>query len=127
MLFRSVVNQLEAAALGGEPVSEGGTFELTSARALQRIAARVVVTLGARGVIWAGEDDGYLAGLPVQATDTTGAGDTFCGALCVALGEDATLARAVRFANVAGALCATRAGTTTAMPTRAEVEAFSRE
>ena len=119
-----VVNQLEAAALGGEPASEGTAIELTATRALQQIAARVVVTLGARGVIWAGEDDGYLAGLPVHATDTTGAGDTFCGALCVALGEGATLARAVRFANAAGALCATRAGTTTAMPTRAEVEAF---
>ena len=119
-----VVNQLEAAALGGEPALEGTAIGLTSARALQRIAARVVVTLGAHGVIWAGEDDGCLAGLPVHATDTTGAGDTFCGALCVALSEGATLPRAVSFANTAGALCATRAGTTTAMPTRAEVEVF---
>lgn len=122
-----VVNQLEAAALGGELALEGTAFELTAARVLQRIARRVVVTLGARGVIWAGEDDGYLAGLPVRAADTTGAGDTFCGTLCVALSEGVTLARAVRFANAAGALCATRAGTTAAMPTRAEVKTFSHE
>jgi ribokinase len=117
-----VVNQLEAAVLAGLPLE---TEAITLARALQSIAARVVVTLGANGAVWVGEDDGYAPGVPIHATDTTGAGDTFCGALCVAIAEGATLPNAVHFANIAGALCATRAGTTSAMPTRAEIAAFT--
>jgi ribokinase len=95
------------------------------AQMLRDIAPRVVVTLGARGAVWAGAGEGHAPGLEVEATDTTGAGDTFCGALCVALEDGESLSNAVRFANTAGAICATRSGTTAAMPTRAEVEAFS--
>lgn len=52
-----VVNQLEAAALGStmhDQASEVINSKLAVARVLRQVAARVVVTLGARGVIWAG-------------------------------------------------------------------------
>jgi len=76
----------------------------------------------------------------VHAVDATGCGDAFMGALLVRL-EDAvgksadrrrglealgsgTLAAAVRYANAAGALTATRTGVIPALPDREEVAAF---
>jgi ribokinase len=66
----------------------------------------------------------------VQAVDTVGAGDAFCGALAVALAErqDAAddLTQAIRFASAAGALAVTRNGAIPSLPTRQEVEALLR-
>ncbi len=62
----------------------------------------------------------HHSALPVQAVDTTAAGDTFAGALCAALvrGEamDAALQRAIR----AAATCVTRHGAQTSIPRRDE-------
>jgi ribokinase len=60
----------------------------------------------------------------VQALDTTAAGDAFNGALAVALGDGQSLRRAVRFANAAGALSATRQGAQPSMPSLDEVKIF---
>jgi ribokinase len=60
----------------------------------------------------------------VAAVDTTGAGDTFTGALAAALAEGRSLAEAARWAGAAAALATTRAGAREGMPTRAELDAF---
>jgi ribokinase len=60
----------------------------------------------------------------VQAVDSVGAGDAFCGALAVALCEGAALPQAVRFANAAGAVSVTRPGAQASLPSRQEVEAL---
>ncbi len=112
-----VVNQIEAIQLSGL----ANLTDLDLAKHLQKIAPKVVVTLGARGAVWVGDNEGYAPAYTIQALDTTGAGDTFCGALCVELAQGANLGSAVQTANVAGAICATRHGTVAAMPTRAEV------
>jgi len=65
-----------------------------------------------------------VAALHVSAVDTTGAGDTFSGALAAALAEGRPLAEAARWASAAAALATTRAGAREGMPTRAELEAF---
>jgi ribokinase len=57
----------------------------------------------------------------VTPVDTVGAGDTFAGALAVALGEGLSLTAAVHFANTAGALATLKAGAQPAIPTRAEI------
>ena len=61
---------------------------------------------------------------PVQAVDTTGAGDTFTAALATAVSEGATLKEAARFAAAAAALSVTRYGVIEAMPTRKETLDF---
>lgn len=60
----------------------------------------------------------------VDAVDSTGAGDTFSGALAAALAEGRSLVDAARWAGAAAALATTRAGAREGMPTRAELEAF---
>jgi ribokinase len=61
---------------------------------------------------------------PVQAVDTTAAGDCFNAAFAVALLRAKSERDALRFACAAAALSVTRAGAQAAMPSLCEVEAL---
>jgi ribokinase len=85
----------------------------------------VVVTLGARGCLARSGGQGFTqAAMPIDAVDTTAAGDTFCGALVAALSQGEALPAALRRASAAAALACTRLGAQTSIPSRAEVDAF---
>ena len=78
--------------------------------------------LGAAGAVAAdAAGSRYHPGRKVQAVDTTAAGDTFLGALTVALAEGQSLDLAVREGIRASALCVTQAGAQPSIPTRASV------
>ncbi len=97
-------------------------------RALQALAARspaVVITLGEAGLIWQrGNERGALPAFPVQAVDTTGAGDIFHGAFAAALVAQLEWLDALRFAAASAALSCTKLGARPAIPRLTEVEAF---
>jgi len=88
----------------------------------------IVVTLGARGAV-ARQDERlhYQCGFAVQAVDTTGAGDTFCGVLIAQLAAGQAMAQALQFAGAAAALCCTKAGAQASVPQASEVSAFLAE
>lgn len=118
-----VLNEVEAADITGRPV-DGPAAAHAAAQALRaRGVRRVVVTLGAEGAVSA-DDAGALhhPALRVDAVDTTAAGDTFTGALAVALAGGAPLADAVGRGLRAAALCVTRVGAQPSIPTAAELE-----
>ena len=112
-----VVNEGELATLAGP-----GTL----AAQLARLPVPcVVVTLGARGCVARRGGELLLQpAFPVDAVDTTAAGDTFCGALAARLAQHASLADALRFASAASALACTRLGAQTSVPARSEVDAW---
>jgi ribokinase len=87
--------------------------------------AAVILKLGDRGCVF---DDGvttlHSPAFPVSAMDSTAAGDSFNGALAVALAEEMPLGEALRFANGAGGLSVTRIGAQASIPTRKELELF---
>lgn len=88
------------------------------------LPGRVVVTRGAEGAYFT-DSSGALehqSGFRVKAVDTTGAGDTFNGALGAFW--DLGIAEAVRRGCAAGALSATKRGAQDSMPTLAELNAF---
>ncbi len=96
------------------------------AQQLQRLTVPcVIVTLGQRGCLaWS---DGALLlqpAFPVTPVDSTGAGDTFCGALVAALSQQMELGEALRRASAAAALACTRMGAQSSIPERAEVDAL---
>jgi ribokinase len=66
-----------------------------------------------------------VPGRAVRAVDSTAAGDTFVGALAVALGEGRPVRAALEWASAAAALSVQRPGASSAMPTRAEIDALS--
>ena len=92
---------------------------------LARPHLNVVVTLGSRGAC-ARVDGSYLLqpAFAVQSVDTTGAGDTFCGALGAQLGAGVSAAAALQFACAAAAIACTRPGAQSAIPSGAEVQDF---
>ncbi|MFI1936810.1 ribokinase [Streptomyces purpureus] len=113
-----VPNEHEAAALTGV------TDPYAAAEALLRVVPEVVITLGARGSLYASrEAPPVTVSAPrVTAVDTTAAGDTFVGALAVALGEGRPVPGALAWASVAAALSVQRPGASTSMPYRSEID-----
>ena len=82
-----------------------------------------VVKLGARGVLAKTRDESVeVEPFLVTVVNGLGAGDGFGGALCHGLLAGWPLERTIRFANVAGALVASRRECSTAMPTSREVD-----
>lgn len=83
----------------------------------------VVVTMGSEGCAVI-ENGKYttIDACKVKAVDATAAGDTFCGALCVALAEGRNLLEAARFATRASALTVQRRGAQDSIPHREELD-----
>ncbi|WCB93421.1 Ribokinase [Baekduia alba] len=113
-----VLNEHEARGLTGQDDLDVAVEELAAR------VADVVVTLGERGCLHraAGAAPVRRAAFAVDAVDTTGAGDTFAGALAVARAEGRPWPEALDWASAAAALAVTRAGASAAMPDRAAVE-----
>ncbi|HEX9188945.1 MAG TPA: ribokinase [Vicinamibacteria bacterium] len=117
------VNETEAEFLTGLPVASEADVEKVAGALRAKGARTVVLTLGARGAFVAGDGvKALVPGFPVEAVDTTAAGDVHCGALAVALVEGRPLLEAVRFANAAAAISVTRLGAQPSAPTRAEID-----
>ena len=90
--------------------------------ALAGISPNVVITCGERGLIWqrAGQQ-GRLAAYPVEALDSTGAGDAFHGAFALAVARGMGWQDTLCFASAAGALTCTRLGARAALPDAGQV------
>ncbi|MFE4832298.1 ribokinase [Streptomyces sp. NPDC056672] len=114
-----VPNEHEAATLTGVADAHA------SAEILLQQVPEVVITLGAGGSLYAarGARAVTVPAPRVEAVDTTGAGDTYVGALAVALGEGRPMPEAMHWASAAAALCVQRHGASTSMPYRTEIEA----
>ena len=90
-------------------------------------ARRAIVTLGATGALLA--EDGRIAAFEaeaVDAVDTTGAGDVFCGVFAAGLARRLDVVQSIRVAVRAATLSVTRPGTQRAFPSRSEVELLFR-
>jgi 5-dehydro-2-deoxygluconokinase len=90
---------------------------------LDRGVSLAIVKQGPRGVLAkTREETVEVPAVNVTVVNGLGAGDGFGGALCHGLLSGWSLERTLRFANVAGAIVASRRECATAMPTSAEVE-----
>ncbi|RZI97327.1 MAG: ribokinase [Variovorax sp.] len=114
-----VVNEIEARALCGLPADSPQEAAAAGQTLRAKGIARVVVTLGARGAVAVDANGARHHPAPkVQAVDTTAAGDTFLGALAVALGEGQSFDQAVRLGMRAAALCIQQHGAQPSIPGR---------
>jgi ribokinase len=118
-------NETEACVLSGVAPSRLNAADAAAIghRIRESGAKAVIVKLGDQGCVYCGAEGTFtVPAFPVQAVDSTAAGDTFNAALAVALVEGQGMESALRFANAAAAISVTRAGAQTSAPARAEVE-----
>jgi len=115
-------NETEAELLTGIKVTDAETA-LAAAKALcAKGVGRVIITLGAKGAfVYDGGVGRQIPAFPVEAVDTTAAGDVFNGALVVALTENRPLDEAVVFASKAASISVTRMGAQASAPWRKEI------
>lgn len=127
-----IVNEHEARELAADRGIEAAD-DTALALALTALVPLVLVTLGSDGVVIAVRDREPVVApaFRVEVVDTTGAGDTFCGAFSARLaesgadlGDPEALVPLVRWATAAAAISVTRPGAAVSAPTAAETEAF---
>ncbi len=117
-----IVNEHEACAIGGSDRLGVASATLAS------LVDRVVVTLGSAGAVLY-DRGAELARVPaprVTAVDTTGAGDTFCGAFAAAIADGRDYEDAARFATAAAALSVQTIGAVPSIPFRAAIDEAGR-
>lgn len=120
-----IPNESEATALSGVVVDSLESAEAAAACLIKAGAGKVIITLGAQGLLFASEDEfEHFPAPKVKAIDTTAAGDTFVGGFAAALASGMTEAEAIRFGQVAAALSVTRAGAQPSIPSLSDVQAF---
>jgi 5-dehydro-2-deoxygluconokinase len=97
--------------------------DLAAEALLDKGVGLAIIKLGPKGVLARTREERVeVAAVAVEVVNGLGAGDAFGGALCHGLLAGWPLTRVLRFANVAGAIVASRLECSTAMPTATEVE-----
>jgi ribokinase len=118
-------NEVEASILAGLTVSDLTSAERAARLLLSHGPRHVIITLGSQGALWAHRDGiRHVPGFPVQAVDSTAAGDAFNGALACAIARGVDMPQAIGYANAVGALSVTRIGAQPSLPHAPEVETF---
>lgn len=122
-LYMITPNRTEAQMLTGIEISDWESAEQAAQALIGKGVQHVVLTLGSQGaLVCDGRSFERIPAQKVKAVDTTAAGDTFNGAMCVALSEGASLSDAVRFASRASAIAVTRLGAQASIPYRKELD-----
>ncbi len=116
-------NAQEASLISGLDVDDIPSA-CQAAKILQGLGPRdVIVTLGKQGlVLREGEEDLHIPAQPIEAVDTTAAGDCFNGALVAALASGKSLPVAAHWASGAAALSVGRRGAQPSLPIYDEIE-----
>ena len=123
-----VLNEVEAGYMAQMKVENEQDAEQAAKILLDKGVEKVVITLGSKGAFMMTQDENVrVPAYIVEAVDTTAAGDTFCGALAVALVEGKSLRESLQFASAAAAISVTRMGAQPSAPTRKEIEEFLKE
>jgi len=115
-------NETETEILTGVKVMNANTAEKAAKILNKKGVEIVIITMGASGAFIHTDSLSELIPAPeVKAVDTTAAGDTFNGALAVAVSEGFSIREAVQFANKAASIAVTRLGAQASTPYRSEV------
>lgn len=115
-----VVNEIECAAIAGCSTPEEGYAALRA----RYPGLGILLTLGSEGsASWKDGAEIRQCAYPVQAVDTTGAGDTFMGYFVGCLAQGMARKDAMQYAAMAASIAVTRPGAAPSIPMMAEVRA----
>jgi ribokinase len=119
-----IVNGLELNQLCAHHRIDDGSPMQRARRLADALRLDLLVTLGAGGsfLMQADGPHVHVPALPVQAVDTTGAGDTYAGVLCAAMASGESAERAMAYASVAAMLACLGPGAQAVQPSRTEID-----
>ena len=118
-------NEHEAKQLTGVTVSDVASAKQAAQWLLAKGVKNVIVTLGAAGAFWlSAEGEGFVPSYPVEAKDSTAAGDAFSGAFGAAIAHGVAVSDALRFASRAASVSVTRSGAQPSLPSLKELGAY---
>jgi len=121
-LYLITPNETEAELLTGIKVTDQKSALLAASALHEKGVEIVIITMGSAGAFLLADNESEIISAPkVEAVDTTAAGDTFNGALVVALSEGKTIQESIAFANKAAAISVTRIGAQSSVPFRKEI------
>jgi ribokinase len=125
-----ILNETELGVLTNTELSDTDDLPrlVDALRSLPTGAGKAIcVTLGKQGVVALVNDKPIIVrGRPVEAVDTTGAGDCFVGAVAAQLAGGNSIENALNYGNAAASICVQRMGAAPSMPSAAEVNAAMR-
>jgi len=115
-------NKNEAELLTGNHVRDSASARKAADSLHEKGVKTVIITLGSKGALIRENGEYHeIKAQKVKAVDTTAAGDTFCGTLCVGLSEGMTIVEAVKLACKACAITVTRMGAQASIPFRRDI------
>ena len=121
-LYAIIPNKIEAEALSGIVIKDRSSARKAAEIIAGKGVGIVIITLGDEGALVKEGNCYYeIAANKVEVIDTTAAGDTFCGALCVALSEGQSIEDAATFASCAAGISVSRLGAQSSIPYRSEL------
>jgi len=120
-------NETELEILSGVKIENEEDIIKAAQVMIQKGVKQLIVTLGSKGSLYIDKDNvKFKESYKVVAIDTTAAGDSYTGALSVALSQDKDIQEAMDFASKVGALCVMKEGAQTSLPTIQDVLNFRR-
>ena len=121
-LYMITPNWIESEMLTGIQINDDSDIERVADNLAEMGVKNVIITLGAEGCFIKEDSICYrVDSFRVTPVDTTAAGDTFNGTLCVGLAEGMDLKQAAVLASKASSIAVTRMGAQSSIPYRVEV------
>lgn len=121
-LYMVTPNRIEAEMLTGIKIANDADVEKVAEEICAMGVKNVIITLGSKGCLIREEGVSYrIDAFKVEPVDTTAAGDTFNGALCVGLSEGMDLKQTAVMASKASSIAVTRMGAQSSIPYREEL------
>lgn len=118
-------NESECEHITGIPIRSLDDTAKAIKYLMNKSIKQIIVTLGSKGVIYNHGDEIIHRTVPsVKVVDTTAAGDSFSGALAVALSNGKSIDNAIDFANIVGTITVTRRGAQASLPSLSEVKEY---
>jgi ribokinase len=120
-----IPNDTELEILSGIKVKDEADILRAAQVLLGKGVRELIITLGSKGCMHVNKAGSKIyPAYEVTAVDTTAAGDSFIGAIAVAINEGKSLEEAIYFATAVGALTVTKEGAQSSLPLICEVETF---
>ena len=110
-------NEMEAEFYSGVKINNEKDAKLASDKLLKLGIKKIILTLGEKGLFYSdGKNEIYVKAYPIEAIDTTGAGDAFNGAFAFSLFQEKKINECLEIANKVAGLSTTKLGAGDGMP-----------